>query len=70
MDLKGALLGKTVSADGRVNHSSTARTPHLKLFATTYATQIDRLTQEPLIQDGILDGAFVDLPYLVWFGAL
>jgi hypothetical protein len=32
VDIKAALLGKRVRGDGTVDHASTARTPHLRLF--------------------------------------
>ena len=56
-DIKAALQGKTVRADGTVDHSSQATTPHLKLFAVTYHNQLQTLGESKvLIDDGYLDG--------------
>lgn len=53
-DIKGALLGKRVDETGRVDHSSTATTPNLKLYAVVYNHQLDRSTKEVLeLIDGV-----------------
>ena len=43
LDIKDALLGKTVDENGNVDHSSPATTPHLKLYGVIYNHQLDRL---------------------------
>ncbi len=55
-DIKAALQGKTLFPNGTVDHSSTALTPHLKLFVVTYQEQISELSSA-LVQDGVVDGA-------------
>jgi hypothetical protein len=53
-DIRAALAGKTVGADGVVDHSSRATTPALKLFIVTYEHQIDRVDPEVLANvDGV-----------------
>lgn len=39
-DIKGALLGKSTDAGGRIDASSPATTPHMKLFVVTYEWEI------------------------------
>lgn len=55
-DIRAALSGKTVTADGVVDHSSPALTPWLKLFVVTYNSDIQYLANQPLIQSGIVGG--------------
>jgi hypothetical protein len=43
-------------ANGTVDHSSPALTPHLKLFVVTYDRQIAQLGS-PLVMKGVVDGA-------------
>ena len=53
-DIRAALAGKTVDANGVVDHSSPATTPGLKLFIVTYEHQIDRVDPEVLANvDGV-----------------
>jgi len=47
-DIKAALLGKRVDETGRVDHSSTATTPHLKLYAVLYNHQLNRVDKTVL----------------------
>ena len=63
-DVKAALHGKTVDAvTGKVDHSSPALTPHLKLFATIYTDELSKPSyQAKMFSDTngfmeILDGA-------------
>ncbi|MDD1753673.1 MAG: hypothetical protein LUQ38_11365 [Methanotrichaceae archaeon] len=39
-NIKGALFGKKVDSSGRVDHSSSMATPHLKLFVVTYEREL------------------------------
>jgi len=53
-DIKDALLGRPVDENGKVNHSSPATTPHLKLYAVLYNHQLDRVDQTVLdLIDGV-----------------
>jgi hypothetical protein len=53
-DIKDALLGRSVDAQGKVDHSSPATTPHLKLYAVLYNHQLDRVDQTVLdLIDGV-----------------
>ena len=53
-DIKGALLGKRVDGNGKVDHSSSATTPHLKLYAVLYNHQLNRIDRTVLdLIDGV-----------------
>jgi hypothetical protein len=53
-DIKGALLGKSVDAEGMVDHDSPSKTSHLKLYVVTYEREIGRLDKNALnLIDGI-----------------
>jgi hypothetical protein len=52
IQIKGALLGKSIDAEGRVDLSSPSTTPHLRLFGVWYT----RFTKN-YIDDGLLSGA-------------
>ena len=53
-DIKGALLGKRVDGNGKVDHSSSATTPHLKLYAVLYNHQLNRVDRTVLdLIDGV-----------------
>ena len=54
-DIKAALMGHAVSNDGIVNYSSPPRTPWLKLFVVTYDHEIERLANQTLLEDNIVD---------------
>ena len=54
-DIKAALMGKTVS-EGRVDHSSPATTPHLRLLVVTYQSQVPQLRNQSLLQESLIDG--------------
>ena len=59
-DLQAVLHGKTLRADGTVDHSSEATTPHLKIYAVTYEDDRRHFArgakQHPLIKDLIVEG--------------
>jgi hypothetical protein len=55
MDIKAALLGKTVRDDGTVDHASVPRTPHLRLLTTWYASETAGFISRFGQGDGILD---------------
>lgn len=49
------MQGKFVDAHGKVDHSSPATTPHLKLFMTLYTEEVEGLSPEHLpTSDGLL----------------
>jgi hypothetical protein len=53
-DIKDALLGRRVDEKGNVDHSSSATTPHLKLYAVLYNHQLDRVDKTVLdLIDGV-----------------
>ena len=53
-DIRDALLGRSVDAQGRVDHSSPPATPHLKLYAVLYNHQLNRVDQTVLdLIDGV-----------------
>ena len=52
MQIKGALLGKSIDKNGRVDLLSPSTTPHLRLFLVWYT----RFTQN-FVDDGLLSGA-------------
>jgi hypothetical protein len=56
-EIKAALSGKQLLPSGKVNHSSSATTPHLKLMAVTYVSQIETSLRPPqrLLSEGIVD---------------
>jgi hypothetical protein len=58
-DIKDALRGKRVDEKGNVDHSSSATTPHLKLYAVLYNHQLDRVDKTVL---GLIDG----VSFWVW----
>ena len=55
-DIKAALMGHRLLPNGSVDHSSPATTPWLQLHVVTYSSQLELLQQQPLIQDGVVDG--------------
>ncbi|HTG91878.1 MAG TPA: carboxypeptidase-like regulatory domain-containing protein [Pyrinomonadaceae bacterium] len=54
-DIKDALSGKSVDENGKVDRSSTATTPHLKLFIVVYEHQLDKILGKDMsdLVDGI-----------------
>lgn len=53
-DIKDALLGKKVDENGKVDNSSSATTPNLKLYAVVYNHQLDRVDKTVLdLIDGV-----------------
>lgn len=56
-DLKAALHGKRLLANGHIDHNSPAVTPHLKLFVVTYTHDVENsLSNCSLFREGIVDG--------------
>ena len=55
LDIKAALLGKTVRADGTVDHNSNAKTPHLRLLTTWYTSETAGFAQRFGKNDGLFD---------------
>ena len=58
IDIKAALLGKTLHSNGTVDHTSVARTPHLRMVAVWYNSET--IEHSWLKEDGlfeVLDGA-------------
>lgn len=53
-DLKDALLGKTLDAEGNVDNSSTPTTPDLKLYIVVYEHHLDRQVDPQALK--LLDG--------------
>jgi len=55
LDIKDALIGKTVDASGHVDHSSPATTPDLKLYIVVYEHQLARPLEETVLNaiDGV-----------------
>ena len=53
-DIKAAVQGMTVRADGAVDHSSTALTPHLTLGIVWYDFELDG-SYEWVKEDGLLN---------------
>ncbi|HEX2639931.1 MAG TPA: carboxypeptidase-like regulatory domain-containing protein [Pyrinomonadaceae bacterium] len=55
LDIKDALIGKTVDALGHVDHSSPATTPDLKLYIVVYEHQLARPLEETVLSaiDGV-----------------
>ncbi|HEU4479179.1 MAG TPA: carboxypeptidase-like regulatory domain-containing protein [Pyrinomonadaceae bacterium] len=53
-DLKDALLGKTIDAEGNVDNSSTPTTPDLKLYIVVYEHHLDRQVDPQALK--LLDG--------------
>ena len=43
--------------NGTVDHSSAVTTPWLKLFVVTYEHQLGVLDDQPLVTQGVIDGA-------------
>ena len=65
LDIKGALLGKKVDANGSVDHSSPVTTPNLKLYAVVYEHQIDRFNKLGQADKAALD--LVDgISFWIW----
>jgi hypothetical protein len=54
-DIKDALSGKSVDENGKVDRSSKAMTPHLKLFIVVYEHQLDKVLAKEMsdLVDGI-----------------
>ncbi len=53
-DIRAALAGKSVNANGQVDHSSPVATPDLKLYAVVYEHQLDRVDKTVLdLIDGV-----------------
>jgi hypothetical protein len=63
-DIKAAVQGMTVRADGAVDHSSTALTPHLTLGIVWYDFELDG-SYEWVKEDGLLNVIDVVSPW-VW----
>ena len=55
-DIKAALTGQRVLPNGTVDHSSPTTTPWLQLHVVTYASQLEVLERQPLIEEGVVDG--------------
>jgi hypothetical protein len=59
-ELQAVLHGKVLRADGTVDHSSPALTPHLKIYVVTYEEDLHNFgqgqSQHPLIQEEVVDG--------------
>lgn len=55
MDVKAALLGKTVRKDGTVDHDSIPQTPHLRLLTTWYASETAEFASRFGKDDGLFD---------------
>lgn len=53
-EIKGALLGRTVDENGRVDHSSPATTPHLKLYIVMYEHELERPFDKAVLN--LIDG--------------
>jgi hypothetical protein len=53
-DLKDALLGKAIDANGNVDHSSTPTTPDLKLYIVVYEHHLERTVEPQALE--LLDG--------------
>lgn len=59
-DIKAALLGKRLNEKGRVEHSSPAMTPNLKLYIVIYEHQLDKSVDQTVL--GAVDG----ISFWVW----
>ena len=59
-DIKAALLGKRLNEKGRVEHSSRAMTPNLKLYIVVYEHQLDKSVDQTVL--GEVDG----ISFWVW----
>lgn len=55
LDIKAALTGKRVDENGRVDHSSSAATPDLKLYIVIYEHHLNRVIDEAVLNavDGL-----------------
>lgn len=51
--IKGALIGKSLNAEGVVDHNSPSKTPDLRLYAVTYEKEIGHLDKDAI---DLIDG--------------
>ena len=63
LDIKDALLGKTVDNSGNVDHTSKATTPNLKLYVVVYNRQLDFSVDKQDSVLNIIDGVIFFMSY-------